>query len=418
MVQPIFPGVGTQSRIAQTLQAESDLRLRQEALNRQSGQDLLGLGLGTSLSLSQLREQAQRADADRQARSIEAGRAQAAAASAGAARLASQRNIAQLGATTDIELARIREGAAAERIGLTAEEKFAQSNLEAQIQEERDERLSQQVLGRAAAESELRGGLEAATFEREEAALADPVRRLEDRAFLINDSFVSGEAQGLIDAGTAGIRAADLIKQMVLANPEIARQSRSLAPILERALIEQAEEQDALLDPAQRAAERRERAPFIQPDELPSASPFSNAPGGLESRRREQSFLDRLDPTTGIQTPLPQGEQLRQSIRDQLVGAPRRGGPERNLPSDRFGSGLRRLAERGVRDPIERLLNPDRARLRALQQAAGPVEGEVIERNGQFFLILPGGQVVPIPEDRPDPDRGFRGFTGPTGGTF
>ncbi len=43
MASPIFPGVGTRSRIADVFQGQGELDLQQEALNRQSGQQLLQL---------------------------------------------------------------------------------------------------------------------------------------------------------------------------------------------------------------------------------------------------------------------------------------------------------------------------------------------------------------------------------------
>lgn len=43
MAPPIFPGVGTRSRLADVFQGQNELGLQEEALNRQSGQQLLQL---------------------------------------------------------------------------------------------------------------------------------------------------------------------------------------------------------------------------------------------------------------------------------------------------------------------------------------------------------------------------------------
>ncbi len=75
MVSPIFPGVGTQSRVAQVIQADNELRLRQEALNRQSGQNLLETGVQTGFGVNQAIQQV----LDRQAAEREAAATRTAA---------------------------------------------------------------------------------------------------------------------------------------------------------------------------------------------------------------------------------------------------------------------------------------------------------------------------------------------------
>lgn len=79
MASPIFPGVGTQSRIAQVIQNDNDLRLRQEALNRQSGQGLLSTGLQGVLGIGQLTNEAVQAALDREQRGTLADAERAAA---------------------------------------------------------------------------------------------------------------------------------------------------------------------------------------------------------------------------------------------------------------------------------------------------------------------------------------------------
>jgi hypothetical protein len=237
-----------------------------------------------------------------------------------------------------------------------------------------------------------------AIFRLEQTADSDPVKRMEDEVFLIRDTFRQGVASGTLDPSVGSVRAQQEVETLIRTNPEAAALSEQLNPILQEMIDRQVREQEELIPPERRAAERRAAEPFIEHP----AVPFQRA----ERVRRERSALDRLDPTTGAIQPLGRGEQLRRNIRDSLLGRPgefRQGG----LPSDRPLSGFRRFAERGIRDPIESLLNPQRARQRAIQRAVAPAapEGEVIVRDGQLFLLLPGGQAIPLPENIPTPIR-------------
>ena len=109
MVQPIFPGVGTRSRIADVIQRDNELSLRQEALNRQSGQELLGLGVGTALSVGQIVEQAERAARERELR-VEEGRLdRAARLGLGREQIAGREDVAFIGTESAEEIARQRQ---------------------------------------------------------------------------------------------------------------------------------------------------------------------------------------------------------------------------------------------------------------------------------------------------------------------
>lgn len=71
MASPIFPGVGTRSRIADVFQGQSQLDLQQEALNRQSGAQLLQLLTSTGLQTGDLINQIQQAQLGREAQASE-----------------------------------------------------------------------------------------------------------------------------------------------------------------------------------------------------------------------------------------------------------------------------------------------------------------------------------------------------------
>lgn len=62
---PRFPGVGTQSRVAGVFQGQSQLNLQQEALNRQSGQQLLSLLANSGIDIADLVERSRQAGIQR-----------------------------------------------------------------------------------------------------------------------------------------------------------------------------------------------------------------------------------------------------------------------------------------------------------------------------------------------------------------
>lgn len=66
MVQPRFPGVGTQSRVADVQIAQSRLSQQQEESNRRSGLALLGLLSRTGIDIGQLIQQSREAGAQRE----------------------------------------------------------------------------------------------------------------------------------------------------------------------------------------------------------------------------------------------------------------------------------------------------------------------------------------------------------------
>jgi len=66
MASPIFPGVGTQSRVADVQVAQSRLSLQQEQQNRQSGLALLGLLSKTGIDIGSLIQQSREAGAQRE----------------------------------------------------------------------------------------------------------------------------------------------------------------------------------------------------------------------------------------------------------------------------------------------------------------------------------------------------------------
>ncbi len=534
MVQPIFPGVGTQSRIADVIQRDNELSLRQEALNRQSGQDLLGLGVNTALSVGSLVEQAQRAARERELRVEEGrldrlargelGREQIAGREAvafigtesaeeiarqrqlgfgarqvaeqkflggesgleRAARLLAQQDAA--GLTRDIEQSRragaldvAEEGtfgrlAAADLAGGFTEREgvldrqAALDQIEARGAEARalqevqqagsvvlqgmqdlaagrrlidtlDNRIELAIVNNdLAAERQLQAeksrlveidaqrGADVARFASqfllEDTARGDPVRRMEDRAFIAEDTNRQGEAAGTIAPGTAAIKTAQEIEQMVLDDPETAALSEIMRPHLQRALNRQATERDAQVPAAQRAAERRERAGFIgpgaagefpavAPDVPDSLGPFIGPPTGnvglgpsAEGRRREAIDTARLDPLTGITTPLTERERSRR-IAGNLFGVPQRSAlPGRVRTGGPIGA-LRRAGV-GALDILQGTLglNPDAATTREFGPAvrAASPEARIIVEDGKLFIVLPGGQVIPIPEPKREDD--------------
>ena len=65
MASPIFPGVGTRSRIADVQAGQSSFNLQQEALNRQSGQQLLQLLASSGIDIADIVERSRQAGAQR-----------------------------------------------------------------------------------------------------------------------------------------------------------------------------------------------------------------------------------------------------------------------------------------------------------------------------------------------------------------
>lgn len=79
MVSPVFPGVGTQSRIADVQAQQSAFNLANERLNRESGQDLLQLLAQAGLGAGGLATESIQAQLDREARATEGEAARAGA---------------------------------------------------------------------------------------------------------------------------------------------------------------------------------------------------------------------------------------------------------------------------------------------------------------------------------------------------
>jgi hypothetical protein len=549
MVQPFFPGVGTQSRIADVIQRDNELSLRQEALNRQSGQAFLGLGAELGLGIAGTVEQAQRAAQQRELVAREANLDRIARGEVSTAQIAGRADVAGIGATSAELIARNRELGLDTRQGVEqtflGEEsgferaarqrlQILKSDFDIGIEESRREGalevaeegtlgrvLAQKVGGALAAEEgvlnreqalkeiEARGrearalqevaqagsvalqGMQdlaanqrliltldnrmdvavtnnnlalvgqlqaerarlveidaqrgadvarfAAQFLLEDTARGDPVRRMEDRAFIAEDTNRQGEATGTLAPGTAAPKTAAEIEQMVLDDPETAALSEIMRPHLQRALNRQAGEQDATLPSAQRAAERRERAPFIEqpadfiepgvlgpavpgapavPDSLgPFIGPGTGNVGlgpSAEGRRREALDTERLNPLTGISTPLTERERSRR-IAGNLFGVPQRSAlPGRVRTAGPVGA-LRRAGV-GALDFLQGTLglNPDQSTARNFgpQVRAASPDARIFVQDGELFIILPGGQIVPIPEAGPpdvDPRTGFRG---------
>lgn len=535
MVQPIFPGVGTRSRIAQTIQADNELQLRQEALNRQSGQDLLGLGVGTALSVGQLVEQAERAARERELRQREGELDRVARLGVTEAQIAGRADVAGIGAASSERIQAAGDIALGERQGISQKFLGGESGLEraarllAQTTRGRLDvgleasrragaldvaeegtfgRLAAAELAGGFAETEGRLGREAtlaqitargvearalsevqqagsvvlqgmqdlaanqrliatldsrielaivsndlaeerqlqaersrlveidaqrasdvsrfaSQFLLEDTARGDPIRRMEDRAFIAEDTNRRGEAAGTIAPGSAAIKTAAEIEQMVLDDPETAALSEIMRPHLQRALNRQSAEQDTQVPAAQRAAERRSRADFIGPGVLPGVpetlGPFIGPPTGnvglgpsLEGRRREASITERLDPLTGVTAPLPERETTRRGVRDLIFGAPQRTA----LPGRVGTPGINTIRAGGetLLDFLQGTIgmNPDASTVRNLQptvSAASP-GAKVVVRNGEIFLVLPGGQIVPIPEAPTTPVNPRTGFRG------
>lgn len=539
MVQPIFPGVGTRSRIADVIQRDNELSLRQEALNRQSGQDLLGLGVSTALGVGSLVEQAERAARERELRAEEGRLDRLARGELGREQIAGREAVAFIGTESEEEIARQRQlGFGARQV---AEQKFlgGESGLEraarlkaqgvrgeldiglersrragalevaeegtfgrlaatdlagvlaaeegvrvgereiAAIQARGEEARALQVVQQAgsvvlqgmqdsAAGQRLIATLEsrielaivnndlalerqlqsekarlveidsqraadfarfAAQFQLEQTAASDPIKRMEDRAFVIEDTFNRGEASGTIAPGTAGIRIQEAIEAMVLENPEAAALSEILRPTLQRALNRQALEVDAQVPAAQRAAERRERADFIRPLPPPGTPGVPNTLGlqdeifspptgnrglgpSIEGRRREASATARLNPLTGEFAPLSEDERIRRGIQDFAAGFgfSSLGRPQRSaLPGRQGTRGINTIQAggEGLLDFIQGGflgLNQEEARRREIGEAVGPASpaARVVRlEGGGLGLVLPGGQIIPIPEDIP-----------------
>lgn len=126
--RPIFPGVGTRSRIADVQAQQSQLGLQQEALNRQSGQQLLELLTGTGLQTGDLINQIIQAQLGREQELEAQARAQEFAAEESQAERAARRRLEKLRTAGDIELE--RERGAQARLTQAEEKELADVSIE------------------------------------------------------------------------------------------------------------------------------------------------------------------------------------------------------------------------------------------------------------------------------------------------
>ena len=202
MAPPVFPGVGTQSRIADVLGQQSAFNFQNEALNRRSGQALLSFLTNAGIDIADLRQRATEAEAQREFSTAER---------IGGQEFLAGESLLARGQETGEREAAAREAATQAGIGRTfttgertAGETFIGGQDEAQRNFEDQQRRRSQldILGRLGAtqafqKGERLGGEEFVTEEARRVAEAKVAEQDKQRGFL------TGERRGA-EAALAG----------------------------------------------------------------------------------------------------------------------------------------------------------------------------------------------------------------------